>query len=97
MQFARVVGAATSTLKDPGLVGIKLVVVQPTDGAGVDVGPAEVATDTLGVGVGDHVLLARGSAARQPQATRSAATDAAVVAIVEAIQINGTLTYQAER
>lgn len=93
MRFARVVGVTTATVKDEGLVGVKLLVIDGVDSSAARIGPNEVAVDTVGAGVGDVVLVAYGSAARQSVRTRSLATDASVVGIVEEIQVHGEVTY----
>jgi carbon dioxide concentrating mechanism protein CcmL len=88
MQLARVLGSVTATAKTDSLRSHKLLVVQPQDPAGAPAGPAHVAIDTVGAGAGDHVLIVRGSAARQPQETRAAATDLTIVAIVDAVDLS---------
>jgi carbon dioxide concentrating mechanism protein CcmL len=64
------------------------LVVQPHDATGGNVGSVEVAVDTVGAGPGDRVLIARGSAARQPPESRSAATDLTIVAIVDSVDLS---------
>lgn len=87
MELATVVGTVNATMKDGGLSGMKLLVVQRVDGFGASIGDVEVATDAQGAGVGDLVLLLRGSAARQPEATRSKPTDLTIVAVVDHVHM----------
>ncbi len=87
MELADVLGSVTATAKTESLLGHKLLVVAPHDPAGSGPRPAEVAVDTVGAGPGDRVLIARGSAARQPPETRAAATDLTIVAIVDAVDL----------
>ncbi len=87
MELAKVVGSVTATMKDGGLSGTKLLVVQRVDGFGAPIGDVEVATDAQGAGAGDLVLVLRGSAARQPAATRSKPTDLTIVAIVDHVDM----------
>ncbi len=87
MHLASVVGRASGTLKDPPLTGVKLLVVQPIDAAGNHIGPTEIVTDAVGAGIGDTVLVATGSAARQPAAVRGLATDASAVMIVDDVSL----------
>jgi len=87
MHLANVIGRASGTLKDPPMTGIKLLVVQPVDGAGNETGPSEIVTDAVGAGIGDTVLVATGSAARQPAAMRGVATDASAIMIVDDVAI----------
>ncbi|MEZ5176365.1 MAG: EutN/CcmL family microcompartment protein [Acidimicrobiia bacterium] len=94
MRIARVVGTATGSVKDPPLTGHKLLIVEPVDAKGKTVGPHEVVTDAaVGAGVGDWVLIATGSAARQPGSTTGVATDASVVIILEELKIGNETTY----
>ena len=79
MQLCRVVGSTVSTVKAPGLAQFKLLNVRPEKGEG----PEFIAVDGVGAGEGDLVLVATGSAARELEATRGLAIDAAVVAIVD--------------
>ena len=79
MQLCRVVGSTVSTLKAPGLAQFKLLNVRPEKGDG----PEFIAVDGVGAGEGDLVLVATGSAARELEATRWLAIDAAVIAIVD--------------
>jgi carbon dioxide concentrating mechanism protein CcmL len=88
MQLALVVGSVTSTLKVDSLTGHKLVAIRRLEQAGEGTSPTEVAVDTVGAGLGDCVLIVHGSAARQPAATRSVATDLTVVAIVESVDVD---------
>lgn len=86
MDMCRVVGHAVSTQKDAALGGLPLLLVRPEGPDGKSAGAVMVATDTVGAGVGELVLVARGSAARQVAATRAAPTDCTVVAIIDAIK-----------
>jgi microcompartment protein CcmK/EutM len=94
MRIGKVVGTATSSVKDPPLTGQSLLVVEPVDAAGESIGPQEVAVDTVGAGSGDWVLVAYGSAARQPGKARGAPADAAVVAILEELKVGDQITYR---
>jgi carbon dioxide concentrating mechanism protein CcmL len=87
MELADVLGSVTATVKADSLLQRKLLVVRPQDPVGADARPAEVAVDTVGAGPGDRVLIARGSAARQPPESRSVATDLTIVAIVDAVDL----------
>jgi microcompartment protein CcmK/EutM len=87
MELADVLGSVTATAKTESLLAHTLLVVQSHDPAGSAPRPAEVAVDTVGAGPGDRVLIARGSAARQPPETRGAATDLTIVAIVDSVDL----------
>lgn len=67
MQLGLVIGRATATIKDPSLVGQKLLLVQPqmSDGRRPD-GPPLLIVDRLGAGVGETVMITSdGKAARE--------------------------------
>ncbi|TKI08053.1 EutN/CcmL family microcompartment protein [Martelella alba] len=88
MQLARVIGSVVSTQKSPSLLGKKLMVVEPvnTNGAVPTGLPLqEVAVDSVGAGVGETVLLARGASARWVFAEPNQAIDLAIVAIVDSV------------
>ncbi|CAN5786063.1 hypothetical protein BH23ACT5_BH23ACT5_08850 [soil metagenome] len=87
MQLARVVGTATGTAKDPSLSGHKLLVVDLVDAHGEVGQPHQIVVDAVGAGLVDLVLVATGSAARQTASTRSAATDATAVAIIDEVTV----------
>jgi len=90
MELAAVLGSVTATVKAKSLLRHKLLVVQPLELAGGASRPAEVAVDTVGAGPGDRVLVARGSAARQPPESRSVATDLTIVAIVDSVDLSAS-------
>lgn len=88
MKLARVTGTVEATVKDPGLTGHKLLLVDLIDGEGNVAVPAFVASDTCGAGVGDQVLVTFNAAARLPAATSGAPVDAAVIAVVDRVTIS---------
>ena len=55
MRLARVVGNVCATVKDPQLEGLKLLLLQPLDASGADVGTPLVALDAVGAGAGETV------------------------------------------
>jgi ethanolamine utilization protein EutN len=63
MLVGTVVGNVWSTVKDPSLQGLRLLVVQPFT-TGEESAETIVAADTLGAGVGERVLVVFGRAAR---------------------------------
>jgi microcompartment protein CcmK/EutM len=83
MQMARVIGDLVSTYKDPGLHGITLLILQPIDADGEDVGRSLVAVDSVGAGVGETVFFVRGKEASFPFHPTEVPTDAGVVGIVD--------------
>lgn len=88
MQIARVVGTVVSTQKNPKLKGAKLLLVQPLSLDDQPRGTAILAIDSVGAGVGEKVLVViEGKAAGDALGRKAAAVDAAVIGIVDAIDV----------
>ena len=83
MFLARVVGTVVASRKDPGLVGTKLLVLQPIKTDGTPSGKALVAVDAIGAGVTEEVFYVRGREAAIPFLPAEVPTDAAIVGIVD--------------
>ena len=94
MQIARVIGTTVATIKDEQLVGQKLLIVQPADERGEAYGKPFVAVDTLDAGVGDLVLTAAGSSARQTTITKNRPVDAVIMAIIDSLEVGGNVTFR---
>ena len=93
MEIGRVIGTVVSTRKHERLVGSKIQVVQPLDPHGMIAdGDPYVAVDAVGAGVGEQVLIARGSAARKAVDNESAPVDATIVGIIDEVDISTTVT-----
>jgi len=93
VQIARVTGTLVATRKEPTLDGLKLLVVRPCDVRGQATGAPLVAADGVGAGVGEMVLIAAGSSARQTEATRDRPVDAVIMAIVDLLEVGDENTY----
>ncbi|MCL4817806.1 MAG: EutN/CcmL family microcompartment protein [Vicinamibacteria bacterium] len=90
MLLARVVGNAVATQKNEKLIGTKLLLVQPLDLEGRDRGGTVMAIDGVDAGVGDRVLLVQdGKAAMQTLGKGLAGVDAAVIGVVDAVDLPG--------
>ena len=94
MLIAKVIGTTVATIKDEKLIGRKLLVVQQTDETGNPIGKPYVAVDTVETGVGDLVLTASGSSARQTTLTKDRPVDAVIMAIIDSLQVEGKTTYR---
>jgi microcompartment protein CcmK/EutM len=94
MLIARVVGSAVSTMKDETLTGTKLLVVREADVYGKPIGRPLVAVDTVDAGVGDLVLTASGSSARQTTITSNRPVDAVIMAVLDSLEVEGEMTYR---
>lgn len=73
--------------------GFKFLVLRPMDEAGKVQSGTVVAVDSVGAGVGEVVLYATGSAARQTTATKDRPCDAVVMAIVDSWEVGGREIY----
>jgi carbon dioxide concentrating mechanism protein CcmL len=93
MKIAIVRGTVVSTQKEPTLGGSRLLLLQFVDGDGQPLPDYEVATDSVGAGVGEWVLVTRGSAARQIYADLSRPVDALIVGIIDTVSVDSALIY----
>ncbi len=96
MLLARVIGTVVATRKEAELEGLKLLLLQNTDVTAKATGGFVVAADAVGAGVGEVVLYATGSSARQTTATQNRPVDATVMAIVDLVEEKGKLSYRKE-
>ena len=83
MVIGKVVGSIVSTRKNEKLVGQKLLIVRPVEE--MEEKNEFVAIDNVGAGIGEKVLVARGSAARIGCDLENAPIDAAIVGIIDEI------------
>ena len=97
MLIARVIGTTVSTIKDPKLMGQKLLIVRQTDERGEAFGKPYVAIDTVDAGVGDLVLTCAGSSARQTATTKDTPVDAVIMSIIDSLQVNGEVVFRKSR
>ena len=90
MILARIVGTVVATRKDPRLVSNKLLMARPVDPKETSrlEGGYLVAVDTVDAGVGETVLIVSGSSARMASGMKDCPVDAAVVGIVDAIDLS---------
>jgi len=92
MFLARVVGNVVATVKDPALVGKKILVVQPLDKRWQPQHSYIVAVDSVGAGAGETVYCCRGREASFPWYPDEVPTETAIVAIVDGINQAGDRT-----
>ena len=81
MLIGKIVGSVVSTRKNEKLIGSKFMVVETLAETGSF--KRIVATDNIGAGIGEMVLVATGSAARIGCNHESAPIDAAIVGIID--------------
>jgi ethanolamine utilization protein EutN len=87
MFLGKVVGTVWSTKKAPDLEGVRFLIVHPYD---LDKEPTKnivVVADRLGAGVGEIVMCAYGKAARSAIGDQDMSIEAAVVGIVDRMDI----------
>ena len=94
MLIAKVIGTTVSTIKDEKIVGRKLLVLRQTDEKGNPVGKPYVAVDTVNAGVGDLVLTAHVSSARQTKITDKRPVDAVIMAMIDSLEVDGEITFE---
>ncbi len=94
MLLGEVVGNLVATRKEATMEGFKFLVVKSLDVDGKQGGGSVVAVDAVGAGVGEVVLYATGSAARQTVATRERPCDAVIMAIVDTWEVDGKEVYR---
>ena len=94
MLLAQVIGTVVSTRKEESLSGLKFLLLRGVDMEGKPTGATVVAADAVGAGVGEMVLYASGSSARQTVATDKRPVDAVIMAIVDQWEIGGEQKYK---
>ncbi|MBM3269612.1 MAG: EutN/CcmL family microcompartment protein [Candidatus Sericytochromatia bacterium] len=87
MFVAEVIGTLVASTKDPALEGIKLMLVQPLDKAGRPTGQPLVATDSIGIGVGERAFCVLGREAAHALPNTFAPVDAGIVGIVDRVDV----------
>ena len=101
MELARVCGNVVASARDGGLGSHRLLLLDRVPAAdpggqadgGSGGSAAYVAIDLVGAGVGEVVLVTRGSAARVASGTHAVPTDVAVIAIVDTVHFDGRATF----
>ena len=102
MILAKVEGSVVATKKNAKMTGTKFLVVRPLV---IDSPAAKVvrlgqstlvASDSLGAGEGDCVLVVQGSSARLAAEDKNSPVDAVVIGIVDAVDLGKRILYKAE-
>ena len=94
MLLGRVTGTVVATRKEPLTEGWKLLVVRQLDAEDKETGGYVVAADAVGAGVGEVVLYASGSSARNTAVTKDKPCDAVIMAIVDEWEVDGKEIYR---
>jgi ethanolamine utilization protein EutN len=102
MILATVEGSVVATKKNAKMTGTKFLVVRPLV---IDSPSAKelrngqttlVASDSLGAGEGDCVLVVQGSSARLAADDKDSPVDAVVIGIVDTVDLGKRILYKAE-
>ena len=94
MNMGLVVGTVVATRKEEELGGLKFLLVRAIDLEGKPTSAQVVAVDAVGAGIGEVVLWAAGSSARQTKVTKDRPVDATIMAIVDTVEVNGQVKYR---
>ncbi|GAB4145951.1 MAG: EutN/CcmL family microcompartment protein [Planctomycetaceae bacterium] len=95
MFIGRITGSLVASQKVEEMVGQKLLIVEPlrvNEKNQSDLQPTGrtfVTIDTVGAGVGEIVLCVQGSSARFTAETKTLPVDAAIIGIVDRVQVGG--------
>ena len=88
MIICKVIGHVWATKKEESLGGMKLMVVREDDKR---TGASFVAADIVGAGIGEKVLVVSGSTARKALGSDDLPVDAAIVGIIDSLEVDRTV------
>lgn len=103
MFLARITGSLVSTQKVASMVGQKLLLVEPLRVDEQDqsslksTGRSFVVVDTVGAGEGEIVLCVQGSSARYTPETKTLPVDAAIIGIVDQVQVGAKTIFNTNK
>ncbi|RLB73455.1 MAG: ethanolamine utilization protein EutN [Deltaproteobacteria bacterium] len=89
MIIGNVVGNVWATRKSDSLTGLKLMIVRRIDVCLNEEKESFVAADLVGAGIGERVLVATGSSARQSAELEHALVDASIIGIIDEVDVPG--------
>ena len=94
MLMGRVTGTVVASQKEPLMDGLKFLLVRQIGVDNTETSSYVVAVDSVGAGVGEVVMYASGSSARQTGVTQNRPCDAVVMAIVDTWDVDGETVYE---
>lgn len=94
MFLGKIIGTLVATQKEETLEGLKFLVVRRLTVDNEDTSGYIVAADAVGAGVGEVVMVATGSSARQTRLTDRRPCDAVIMAIVDTWEVDGVEKYR---
>lgn len=92
MNLGRVTGRVVSSIRYPGLEGVKLLILQPLDERLAPSGKTIVACDAVQAGPGDLIFWIGGREATAPLPQPYVPVDATIVGHVEDVVVAADLT-----
>ncbi len=87
MFLGRVVGTVVSTIKDPALLGQRLLIVQPLTPDLMETGKRAVMLDSVGVGAAELIYWCRGRESSFPFLPAEVPTDNTIVGVVDELHL----------
>ena len=93
MLLGRVTGTVVASQKEPLMDGLSFLVVRQLGVVNTESGGYVVAVNAVGAGVGEVVMYASGSSARQTEITQNRPCDAVIMAIVDTWEVDGETMY----
>jgi ethanolamine utilization protein EutN len=103
MFIARITGSLVSSQKVASMVGQKLLLVEPLRVDEKDqsslkpTGRSFVVVDTVGAGEWEVVLCVQGSSARYTPETKTLPIDAAIIGIVDQVQVGNKKIFDGDK
>lgn len=94
MLVVKVVGDVVASQKVDGIMGHKLLLVQPLDPKGAPKGNPLVATDAVGAGPGEWAIVCQGSSARMTPVSEGRPVDAVVIGIIDQVMFENEEVYR---
>ena len=88
MFLGRVVGRVVSTMKDAGLIGQRLLIVQPLKPDLTNTGKQIVMLDAVGAGAGELIYWCRGKESSFPFLPEQVPSDGTIVGFVDELDIH---------
>jgi ethanolamine utilization protein EutN len=85
--LGRVIGRLWATVKNRGLEGQRLLIVQPMTPELGDTGKPIICADSVGAGAGEIIYWCRGRESSFPFLPGEVQTDATIVAIVDELHV----------
>ncbi|HON45971.1 MAG TPA: EutN/CcmL family microcompartment protein [Planctomycetota bacterium] len=96
MLLGRVIGTVWATRKDEKLEGMRLLIVQAVNLEKKPLSNFVIAVDSVSADIGEIVLVAQGSSARQTRETNNKPVDAVIMAIVENMSFSSIEDLEAQ-